>query len=105
MARFCANCGEALGEGNRFCPACGSSVGGRQGLVRPRQGRKIAGVCQGLANRFGWDVVLVRVIAVILAIALFPLGVAAYLIFWLLVPGEKPALPSSPPLNPAERVY
>jgi phage shock protein C len=106
MALYCANCGEVLGGDPRFCPACGGSVGYRQGLIRPRQGRKIAGVCQGLANRFGWDVVLVRVITVILALSLFPLGIAAYLIFWLLVPEEKLALSSSSstPLNRAERV-
>jgi phage shock protein PspC (stress-responsive transcriptional regulator) len=45
----------------------------------------------------------VRVIAVILSVTLFPLGVAAYLIFWLLVPEEKPTS-SSAPLNRAERV-
>jgi hypothetical protein len=26
MAQFCTECGAALGEGNRFCPACGSAV-------------------------------------------------------------------------------
>lgn len=105
MALYCANCGKALGDDTRFCPACGASVGYRQGLIRPHPGRKIAGVCQGLANRFGWDVVLLRVIAVILAVTLFPLGIVAYLIFWLLVPqaGER-ALPSSTPLNREERV-
>jgi phage shock protein C len=103
MTLYCANCGNALAGDPRFCPACGSSVGCGQGLIRPRSGRKIAGVCQGLADRFAWDVVLVRVIAVILSVTLFPLGVAAYLIFWLLVPEEKPAS-SSAPLNRAERV-
>jgi phage shock protein C len=111
MVLYCANCGKSLGGDYRFCPACGSPVGGAQessesfrgyrpGLIRPRPGRKIAGVCQGLANHFGWDVVLVRVIVVILAMALFPLGIVAYLLFWLLVPEEKLELPRSTPLNP-----
>ena len=71
MALYCANCGEALGGDPGSVPPVAASVGYRQGLIRPRHGRKIAGVCQGLANRFGWDVVLVRVTAVILAVTLF----------------------------------
>lgn len=32
---------------------------------RPKAKAKIMGVCAGLANQFGWDVSLVRVVAVI----------------------------------------
>ncbi len=34
-------------------------------LVRPRVGRQIAGVCLALAQSYGWDVALVRILAVI----------------------------------------
>lgn len=34
-------------------------------LVRPRGDRIIAGVCSGLARRFGWNVTAVRVIALL----------------------------------------
>jgi xanthine dehydrogenase molybdopterin-binding subunit B len=32
-------------------------------LIRPRDDRVIAGVCAGLARRFGWNVTVVRVLA------------------------------------------
>ena len=47
-------------------------------LTRPRAGRKLAGVCQGLANQYSWDVTLTRVIAVLLAVLVFPVGLLAY---------------------------
>ena len=37
-------------------------------LTRPRQGRKMAGVCAGLANYLGMDPTVVRVIYAILSL-------------------------------------
>ena len=37
-------------------------------LVRPRQGKIIAGVCAGLARRFGISVTLIRVAFVVFAV-------------------------------------
>ena len=37
-------------------------------LVRPRQGKIIAGVCAGLATRFGISVTLIRVAFVVFAV-------------------------------------
>ncbi|MCF4120381.1 PspC domain-containing protein [Antribacter sp. KLBMP9083] len=58
-----------------------------QTLSRPRQGRMIAGVCAGIARRFGWDPTLVRILAVV---SLFLPGpqIIAYLVFWLLMPND-----------------
>ena len=57
-------------------------------LYRPREGRIIAGVCAGLANRFGWDPTLVRVIAV-LSIFLPGPQVLAYILLWIVMPNEE----------------
>jgi phage shock protein C len=57
-----------------------------KGLVRPRQGRIIAGVCAGLARRYGMPVFLVRVLMVAAGIAGF--GLVAYVVFWVLMPKE-----------------
>lgn len=99
MAVYCSGCGRALGDDASFCSGCGKPVGGvmrpaRPALIRPRAGRKVAGVCQGLANHLGWDVTVLRVITVILSIVTFPLGIITYLIFWLVVPEEP--LPIAP---------
>lgn len=111
MASYCSSCGTSLPTGARFCAACGNAVsepGPIPGayhagpprplvpLMRPIAGRKVAGVCQGLSNRYGWDVTLTRVIAVLLAVAAFPVGLVAYGIFWLITPEEpRPATPTT----------
>jgi phage shock protein C len=56
-------------------------------LYRPRNGRMIAGVCAGLANRFGWDPTLVRVLAVV-SIFLPGPQVLAYILLWIIMPNE-----------------
>lgn len=57
-------------------------------LVRPRRGRIIAGVCAGLARRFGLSVTLVR--AVFLLSVLLPgPQVIIYVILWILIPAER----------------
>ncbi len=58
-------------------------------FARSRHDRMLAGVCGGIARRFGWNSTLVRVLFVIvsLASAAFP-GILVYLILWLLMPEE-----------------
>ena len=56
-------------------------------IVRPREGRKIAGVCQALANFFGLDVSIIRIVW-LLAVLLAGTGFLAYLICWLVIPEE-----------------
>jgi phage shock protein PspC (stress-responsive transcriptional regulator) len=59
-------------------------------LVRPRQGRMIAGVAQGLANRFDLPVVLIRVVFALLVFA-GGLGLALYAAGWFLIRSEDEA--------------
>lgn len=58
-------------------------------LRRPRAGRMIAGVVAGLADRFGMDRTLARVIYVAVSIlsAAFP-GILIYLLCWIIIPEE-----------------
>ena len=56
-------------------------------FTRSRNDRVLAGVMGGIAQRFGWNATLLRVIFVIISIAsaAFP-GILVYLILWLLMP-------------------
>ena len=47
----------------------------------------IAGVCAGIADRFGWSRALVR-LAFLVSIGLPGPQVLAYLLLWLLIPEE-----------------
>lgn len=67
-------------------PAAGTSSP-TPALVRPRSGRRIAGVCAGIADRYGWDPTIVRVVAV-LSVFLPGPQVLAYLILWLVIPND-----------------
>jgi phage shock protein PspC (stress-responsive transcriptional regulator) len=53
-------------------------------LVRPRSGKIIAGVCAGLADRFGLSRGLVRILFVLFG--LVGAGEFVYIALWILVP-------------------
>lgn len=53
----------------------------------------IAGVCEGLAQHYDWDVVWVRVVTVLLAIFAGGIGLVGYVVFWIVMPEEPLALP------------
>ena len=53
-------------------------------LVRPRQGRLIAGVCAGLARRFGWSPTGVRLVFLLSCLLPGP-QIVVYLLLWVLV--------------------
>lgn len=56
-------------------------------LVRSRDNAMIAGVCAGIAERFGWSITGTRVAYVLLSVlsAAFP-GILVYVILWLVLP-------------------
>jgi len=56
-------------------------------LLRPRN-RVIAGVCSGLAYRFGWSPNLVRLLFLLSCLLPGP-QVLIYLALWLLMPSDK----------------
>lgn len=57
-------------------------------LVRPKKGRIIAGVAQGIANFFGINVVLVRLVWVLLFLPGGLPGLLPYIVLWLVMPSE-----------------
>lgn len=109
MSVSCKNCGNAMNDDARFCSVCGTPVGAPQTqpysaqpgagyipptrLIRPRAGRMIAGVCLGLSYAYGWDIVWVRAITVLLTIFGGGLGLIAYIVFWIVMPEEPLPMP------------
>jgi phage shock protein C len=69
-------------------------------LYRSRKESVIAGVCGGIAERYGWEPVLLRV-ATVMAFFLFagPLIILAYIIAWMVMP-KRPV--SARPLSKDE---
>ena len=63
-------------------------------LRRPTNGRVLAGVCAALAHRFGWDVTIVRILAVVSILLPGP-QVIAYLVAWLIIPSEQTTVAST----------
>lgn len=55
-------------------------------LVRPRNGKLIAGVCAALAARFGLPTLLVRLGFVIFG--LVGVGELVYIALWIMIPKE-----------------
>jgi phage shock protein PspC (stress-responsive transcriptional regulator) len=57
-------------------------------LTRPARGRIIAGVCAGIARRFGISPFIVRLLFVVSLLLPGP-QILLYLAMWLLVPNER----------------
>jgi phage shock protein C len=60
----------------------------RQGLVRPRQGRVIAGVCAGLGRRFGRSPWTARILFILVLLVIPGSQLIVYPILWVLMPSE-----------------
>ena len=93
---YCNYCGKVIQDDAAVCAYCGIRVGAsvaRKRLVRPRQGRKVAGVCLGFAEYFDIDVSLVRVVWLITAI-MTGVGFIPYFIAWIVMPEEPYLLPA-----------
>lgn len=72
-----------------------------QRLYRSRDEQMLAGVAGGLAQFFGIDPSIVRLIFVVLALAGGP-GLLIYIIMWIVVP-EEPVGPL-PPTGPSDPI-
>jgi len=56
-------------------------------LTRPKNGRLIAGVCAGLARRFGLSPTVVRLLFVLSMLLPGP-QILIYAVLWIVLPGE-----------------
>src|SRR5271167_2278837 len=93
---YCNYCGKVIQDDAAVCAYCGVRVGAslaRTRLVRPRLGRKLAGVCLGFSEYFDIDVTLVRVVWLIVSFTTV-IGMLSYPIAWIIMPEEPLLLPA-----------
>jgi phage shock protein PspC (stress-responsive transcriptional regulator) len=64
-----------------------TETNGTKRLYRRREGRIVAGVCTGLADHFGVDVNIVRLVFAGLTI-FWGLGALLYVVAWAIIPEE-----------------
>ncbi len=62
-----------------------------QGLVRPRDGRVLGGVCAGLAQRFGLGAWTTRLLFVLVLMVIPGSQLLIYPVLWILMPSEDVA--------------
>ena len=90
---YCNFCGKAMNDDAVHCSYCGRRLGvifAQRKLQRPREGRKIAGVCMGFADYLGLDVTLVRLVWLLVTLFSGGLGLIAYIIAWVVMPEASP---------------
>lgn len=105
---YCNHCGKQIQDDANLCAYCGQRVAGAPGrrpLVRPRAGRKVAGVCLGFAQHFNRDPTLVRVLWLLAVVFTVPLAIIGYFVAWIVIPEEPyplPARPAAPANEPGD---
>lgn len=69
----------------------------RQGLVRPRDGRLLAGVCAGLGRRLGIDPWIARLLFVAVLLVVPGSQILIYPLLWVLMPAQESTYPATFP--------
>ena len=72
---------------------------GQYGLIRPREGRILGGVCAGLGRRFGIAPWTARLLFLLLLMVIPGSQFLVYPVLWLLMPSEE-ATGAQPPTAP-----
>ncbi|HVM98181.1 MAG TPA: PspC domain-containing protein [Candidatus Acidoferrales bacterium] len=88
----CPYCAEEIRDEAVKCRYCGSMLEGSAlstTWYRLRRGKMVAGVCAGLAERFGISVTALRLAIVVLTLLGFGWGVIIYVVLWVIMPYQQ----------------
>jgi phage shock protein C len=105
---MCSICQREITEYSNYCYFCGARQSVRAAarlqserrLMRSATNVKVAGVCAGFADYFGWDPTVVRLLWAILTFMPVPVsGLIGYLIAWAVMPVAPLPLPAPPAPN------
>ena len=72
----------------------------QRGLIRPRDGRVLGGVCAGVGRRFGLTPWISRLLFVLLLMVVPGSQLLIYPVLWILMPGEESIAHPAPANTP-----
>jgi len=102
---YCYNCGRELEDQAWYCSMCGKPRASSRtaeepheakSLRRIREGKKIAGVCGGVARYLDLDPTLVRIVWILVTIFPPVPGLVAYIVCWIAMPQDPPSVATTP---------